>query len=47
MTETWANWSGAVTAEPRRIERPTSEADLQEAVRRVGELVDRLEEAAA
>lgn len=34
MTETWANWSGAVTAEPRRIERPTSEADLQEAVRR-------------
>ena len=33
MAETWSNWSGGVTAEPRRIERPQSEARLQDVVR--------------
>ena len=33
MPESWSNWSGGVTSEPRRIERPASEAELQEAVR--------------
>ncbi|MEO8539719.1 MAG: D-arabinono-1,4-lactone oxidase [bacterium] len=34
MPEEWSNWSGGVTSEPRRIERPTSEEELQAAVRR-------------
>ncbi|MFN8618138.1 MAG: D-arabinono-1,4-lactone oxidase [Dehalococcoidia bacterium] len=33
MAESWSNWSGGVQAEPRRIERPTSETALQDAVR--------------
>jgi FAD/FMN-containing dehydrogenase len=34
MVEAWSNWSGGVTASPQRIERPTSEDDLREVVRR-------------
>ena len=34
MPEQWSNWSGSATSEPRRIERPASEDDLREAVRR-------------
>lgn len=34
MAENWSNWSGGVTASPQRIERPSSEAELQDAVRR-------------
>ena len=30
---TWRNWSGAVTADPDRIERPATEAELQTVVR--------------
>jgi FAD/FMN-containing dehydrogenase len=34
LPEAWSNWSGGVSAEPRRIERPATEAGLQEAVKR-------------
>jgi FAD/FMN-containing dehydrogenase len=34
MPESWSNWSGGVSATPQRIERPTSEAELQHVVRR-------------
>lgn len=30
----WRNWSGSVTAEPVRVERPTSQAEVVEVVRR-------------
>ncbi len=33
MSVEWSNWSGGVVANPRRIERPNSEAELQAAVR--------------
>ena len=34
MVSEWSNWSGSVTASPQRIERPASEDDLREVVRR-------------
>lgn len=33
MTQTWCNWSGSVRCEPRRRERPTSEAELAQVLR--------------
>lgn len=33
MSEQWTNWSGGVRAEPRRIEQPATEAELQDVVR--------------
>jgi FAD/FMN-containing dehydrogenase len=36
MAETWSSWAGAVHCAPRRIARPTSEAEIAGAVRRAG-----------
>ena len=32
MAEEWSNWSGSVSSRPRRIERPRTEAEVQEIV---------------
>jgi FAD/FMN-containing dehydrogenase len=34
MTNTWSNWSGSVTCEPRQIAMPTSEADVAALVKK-------------
>ena len=34
MPESWTNWSGGVTANPVRIERPASEAELRASIKR-------------